>query len=129
HRRTVPPQPLVAQPPRAPSLDPFRCLTFGDRSLRLDQRGSGTATEAHGCSLRPGRSLRIPEQAWLDDAVLGRNARPGQGDVLPVLDREMTGRQVIAVIAEARRKFRLPVHALLASLRAARVELAALGRQ
>jgi hypothetical protein len=47
--------------------------------------------------------LGIPEEARLDDAVLDRQARPGLGDVLSVLDREVAGRQVIAVIAEARR--------------------------
>src|SRR5215475_12922699 len=79
--------------------------------------------------LCPGPFLGIPEEARLDDAVLDRQARPGLGDVLPVLDREVAGREVIAVIAETRRKFWFPVHALLACLWAARVELAALGRE
>src|SRR6478672_3415233 len=69
-----------------------------------------------------------PQEARLDDAVLGGQARPGLGDVFPVLDREVAGRQVIGLIAETRLKFWVPVHAVLACLGAARVEPAARGR-
>src|SRR5215475_4859173 len=48
------------------------------------------------------------QQARLDNAVLGRQARPGLGDVFPVLDREVAGRQVVGLIAETRLKFRVP---------------------
>src|SRR6478752_3805299 len=69
-----------------------------------------------------------PQETRLDDAVLGRQARPGLGDVLPVLDREVAGRHVIGLIAQTRLKFWVPVHALLACLGAAWVEPAAGGR-
>src|SRR5689334_14096360 len=65
------------------------------------------------------------QQTRLGDAVLGRQARPGLRDVLPVLDREVAGRQMVGPIAEARHKFRIPVHAVLARLGAAWVEPAA----
>src|SRR5215831_3843607 len=68
------------------------------------------------------------QEARLGDAVLGGQARPGLGDVLPVLDREVAGRHVVGLIAETWLKLRVPVHAVLARLGAAWVEPAARGR-
>src|SRR4029077_795401 len=60
HRRAVTPQPLDAEPPRALALNLGGCLTFGDRSGRLHQCGSGISAGTHGCSLRPGADMFTP---------------------------------------------------------------------